>query len=92
MKVVNGPSADVEITHIWFATQPPVHLLNPDRPLPTRLRPSETFETWVAAAQVPKVVGVERLGRVLLSHGKPIHSRLNKIVPPIGFVAGSGSR
>ena len=92
MKVVNGPSADVEITHIWFATQPPVHLLNPHRPLPARLRPSETFETWVAVAQVPKVEGLERLGRVLLSDGKSIHSRLNKTVPPVGFVAGSGGR
>jgi len=92
MKVVNGPSVDVEITHIWFATQPPVHLLNPHRPLPTRLRPSETFETWVALADVLNVEGVERLGRVLLSDGKMIYSRLNKTVPPVGFVAGSGRR
>lgn len=47
VKVVNlSRDRDIEITHIWFDTNPPLHIFNPDRPLPARLRPDETFETW----------------------------------------------
>jgi hypothetical protein len=75
MKVTNlSASREVEITHLWFETNPPVHVLNPDRPLPTRLRLDETFETWVPVAAVPNVPNVERLGRVLLSNGKVVKS------------------
>jgi hypothetical protein len=39
MKVVNlSPSREIEITHIWFDTHPPVHIDNRARPLPARLR------------------------------------------------------
>jgi hypothetical protein len=67
-----------------------VHVLNPARPLPARLRIDEMFETWIPAANLPDQPGVERLGRVQLSTGKVIKSRLNKNVPPVGNVAGSG--
>jgi len=93
MKVVNlSPNREVEITHTWFDTQPPVHIVNPDRPLPARLRLDEEFETWVPVAAVPNVPNVERLGRVRLSNGKVVKSRLNRTVPPVGTVAGPGSR
>jgi hypothetical protein len=93
MKVVNlSPSRDVEITHTWFDTQPPVHIVNPDRPLPARLRLDEEFETWVPVAAIPNVPNVEGLGRVRLSNGKVVKSRRNRTVPPVGTVAGPGSR
>ena len=60
--------------------------------LPARLRLDETFETWVPVAEVPDVPNVERLGRVLLSSGKIVKSQRNNTVPPVGNVAGPGSR
>ena len=42
-----GAQTDLEITHIWFETKPPFYFMQPDRPLPKRLRPQETWETWV---------------------------------------------
>jgi hypothetical protein len=40
-------------------------------------------------SELPKVAGVEELGRVLLSGRKrPLKSKRNKHVPPIGAVAG----
>ncbi len=93
MKVVNlSPNREIEITHIWFDTNPRVDILNPDRALPTRLRPYETFETWVPVASLPDVPNMEQLGRVLLSGGQIVKSQLNKDVPPVGYVAGPGSR
>jgi hypothetical protein len=93
LKVTNlSETREVEITHIWFATEPPVHVLNSARPLPTRLRLDETFETWVPVAEVPHVPNVEFLGRIQLSNGKVVKSRLNRNVPPVGYVAGSGNR
>jgi hypothetical protein len=93
VKVVNlSQSREIEVTHLWFDTNPPVHIDNRARPLPTRLRSDETFETWVPVAAVPDVPNVERLGRVLLSSGKIVKSQLNKTVPPVGNVAGPGNR
>lgn len=92
IKVTNlSDRREVEVTHIWFATDPPVHVLNPSRPLPARLRLDETFETWIPVADVPEAADIERLGRVQLSNGKVVRSRRNKRVPPVGNVAGRGS-
>jgi hypothetical protein len=93
LKATNlSPTREVEIEHVWFATQPPVYIVNPARPLPARLRVDETFETWVPVASVPDVPEVERLGRARLSNGKVVKSRLNKDIPPVGNVAGPGRR
>ena len=93
VKVTNlSRSREVEITHLWFATQPPVHVLNDERALPARLRLDETFETWIPVTTVPECPKIERLGRVALSNGAVVKSRLNKNVPPIGNVAGPGVR
>src|SRR5437762_2466645 len=48
IKVTNlSPHREIELTHIWFATEPEVYVLNQARPLPARLRLDETFETWM---------------------------------------------
>jgi hypothetical protein len=92
VKVTNLSSArDIEITHVWFDADPPVNLMMPDRPLPTRLRPDETWEGWVEAAEVAHVSDVERSGRVLLASGKRVRSRRNKNIPSKGYVAGRGT-
>lgn len=92
IKVTNLSSTrEIEITHIWFATKPPVHVLNhPERPIPARLRPDETYETWIPVDDVPAVGNVESLVRVRLSNDKVLKSRLNKNVPPKGHVGGPG--
>lgn len=92
VKVTNLSDArDIEITHVWFDGKPEVHLMNPER-LPARLRPDETWEDWVPATQVAHLSDMERAARVRLSSTKVVRSRPNKDVPPVGFVAGPGSR
>jgi hypothetical protein len=91
IKVTNlSPKREVEITHLWFETNPPTQILNPVRPLTARLRLDETFETWIPVADVPTEDDLERKVRVQLSNGKVVKSRLNKGVPPTGYIAGPG--
>jgi hypothetical protein len=93
VKVTNlSQDRDIEVTYVWFDADPPVHLVIRERPLPARLRPAETWEGWVEAAALAHVSNVEESGRVRLSDGTTVKSRPNKDVPPIGFVAGPGSR
>jgi hypothetical protein len=92
VKVVNLSQSEIQITHLWFDTDPVMHILNDARPLPTRLHPSETFETWAPVAALPDVPNIEQLGRVLLSSGQIIKSQPNVDVPPVGYVAGPASR
>ena len=93
VKVTNlSQGRDIEITHVWFATSPPVHLLLPERPLPARLRPDETWEGWADAAALAHASNVERSGRVRLANGKTVKAKPNKDVPPVGYVAGKGTR
>jgi len=78
------------VTHVWFAVDPEVHANPPDRPLPKRLKPDETWETWVEANRLPSGLG-ERLfalGRARLSNGRIVKSRKNKSVPSQGAVPG----
>jgi hypothetical protein len=81
---------EVEITHVWFALDPQIHALIPDRPLPKRLKPDETWETWVEADRLPSDLGekIFTLGRVRLSNGREVKSRKNKRVPSQGTVPG----
>jgi hypothetical protein len=82
-------SPDIEITHIWFDTDPRAHLLNPAGPLEGRLGPDETKEVCALVAEVPNAPNVEWLGRVRLSSGKTVKSQLNTEVAPVGHMAGS---
>jgi hypothetical protein len=83
-------SKDVVITHIWFDSNPKVHVMNPDRPLPVRLKPDEPWETWVEASRLPPEERSKayNLGRARLSTGKVIKSKENKGVPSIGDIPG----
>jgi len=47
-----GIDGDLEITHIWFETSPPVYVIQPDRPLPKCLKPSRTWETWITVGSL----------------------------------------
>lgn len=82
---------EVEITHVWLATEPEVYATPPERPLPKRLKPDETWETWVEEQRVPKEFrgnAAFRLGRVRLSTGRIAGSKENKDVPKFGHPPG----
>lgn len=87
VKIVNRSNHDVEVTHIWLATDPVMDLVSLDSALPVRIRPDETHEVWFNIDTLPPGGKLERLARVRLSSGKTISSRLNKTVPPFGAVA-----
>ena len=94
VKVVNlSRNREIVITHIWFDTDPRAHLVNslPAGPLPARLGPDQPEEVHALVAEVPNAPNVEWLGRVRLSSGKTVKSQLNKKVPPVGQMEGSGS-
>jgi hypothetical protein len=82
--------SDLEVTHIWIATSPEVHVIRRDRPLPKRLKPQETWETWIRVDQVPanERDRVFDLTRARLSTGEIVHSRRDEGVPSYGAVPG----
>jgi hypothetical protein len=83
-------SREVELSHVWIAANPKVFVHKTDRPLPRRLRPDESWETWVLLDELPPPAGeqVLHLGRVRLSTGTVLKSRPNPSVPESGFVPG----
>jgi hypothetical protein len=81
---------EIEITHVWFDCTPQVAALNRDRLLPKRLKPDETWETWVEVNRIPSELHEDAytLARVRLSTGKIIESAKNTEVPESGIVPG----
>jgi hypothetical protein len=81
---------EVEITHVWFATDPQVHVMQPTRPLPKRLKPDESWETWIPVTALPikEDEQVFRLGHVRLSNDSIVKSKKRRYVPSAGFTAG----
>lgn len=83
-----------EITHIWIDSDPKIHVINDKRPLPKRLKPQETWETWIDLWQLPREILNDRLHtsvRARLSTGEIISAVLNEDVPQQGFVPGGSS-
>jgi len=89
VNVVNQ-SADhpVELTHVWYQGSKRLDIVEPARPLPRLLRPSESWETYVSAAVVPPDDNPFQNFRVRTSTEEVIASRENVDVPPRGFVPG----
>ena len=82
---------DLEITHVWIESQPKVYALNKSRPLPKRLKPHETWETWIPFQGIPYEFirdGLYQLARVRLSTGEIVSSFKNEGVPEMGSVPG----
>lgn len=82
---------DTEITHVWLESRNQIPVLNPSRPLPHRLRPEETWETWIEVNGLPESIREDsfKLARVRLSNGRIIKSKKNEDVPSVGYVPGS---
>jgi hypothetical protein len=85
-----APDRDVEVTHVWIESTPKAHVIHPMRPLPARLRPRESWETWVYFDQLPAIATEDAYGlaRVRLSTGEVIESTHNAQVPDFGYVPG----
>ena len=63
INVVNRSPTDVEVVRVWFEEdRATIEVANPERPLPHRLRPEESWETWCDLSLFT-VPNVERLGR-----------------------------
>jgi serine/threonine protein kinase len=91
INVTNVSGDDLEVTHIWIESTPKIHILNDKRPLPRRLKPQESWETWVVAWELPeKLVSNQAcsLIRARISSGVVVHSKKNEDVPSEGYVPG----
>jgi hypothetical protein len=89
INVTNLGARDIEITHAWVGTSPPLCFDNPERPLPRRLSDQECWSTWVVLASVQPGVSVrEDLARVRLSTGTVLSAVKETTMPPMGSVAG----
>jgi hypothetical protein len=81
---------EIEITHVYLDCGEQIQALHPDRLLPKRLKPDESWETWVEVERVPSSLrgAAYTLGRARLSSGKILKSVENRNVPSAGTVAG----
>lgn len=93
LNVTNVSSTkEVEVTHLYFqdTNNRQIPVIQKDRPLPKRLKPDETWETWIRVELIPQSLRTVpfRRARLRLSTGKVIKSRINKNVPQTGEVPG----
>ncbi|WP_165742357.1 hypothetical protein [Candidatus Thiosymbion oneisti] len=95
IKVTNlSRDKGIEITHVWLESIPKTHLMRNERPLPARLRPLQTWETWVEETSIPTQYRKSpfELDRVRLSGGETFKSKENVTVPERGYVAGQSQQ
>jgi hypothetical protein len=92
VKVTNVADRDVEVTHMWFATTPVVHVVRLGEQLfPVRLAPGQSHEWWWPIDSFVNATGIEGLARVRLSDQTVVVSHLHQDVPPLGYVAAIGT-
>jgi hypothetical protein len=82
-----SPEREITVTHVWIATEPPVHAVA--RQLPAQIKPGAQWETWIPVNDVPAgTENVERLGRARLGNDTELKSVPRTDVPPVGYVPG----
>jgi hypothetical protein len=91
VKVTNEGLRDVVVTHVWVDGQPRVDVLDPQRPLPTRLRPDQQWEAPIPLAAVAHIPEPQYAVRVRLSNRQVLSSMPDWDVPREGPMAGRGS-
>jgi len=81
---------EIEITHVWIDNNPQIAVKNKDRPLPKRLKPDESWETWIRISKIPEQILDDPFekARLRISTGRIIKSNENKNVPKSGSVPG----
>jgi hypothetical protein len=93
IKVTNSAKREVEVSHVWVEGSPSVPVMLPQRPLPSPpAAPLTMGRGWVPVQAVGHIPEPEWQVRVRLSHGHTVKSRPNRDVPPVGYVAGPGTR
>lgn len=85
---------EVELTHLWLQLHSDTPVLQADRPLPKRLKPDESWETWFRVDAVPEQFhdSIYTLARARLSSGQLVSSEKNEGVPEAGAVPGGPIR
>ena len=91
VNVLNAsPEREVTVTHVWFATDPEQHILNPERPLSARIAPRDQWETWYPVSLVPAAEPeVWMLARAQLADDTVIVSTQRADVPAVGHIPGA---
>ncbi|HLL46432.1 MAG TPA: protein kinase, partial [Longimicrobiaceae bacterium] len=81
---------EIELTHLWLQLHSHTPVLQADRQLPKRLKPDESWETWIRVDAVPEQFHerVYTLARARLSSGQIVLSEKNEGVPEEGVVPG----
>jgi hypothetical protein len=91
IKIVNAThDAEVEVTHVWYENDMKTKDIL-TRPLPKRLKTSESWETWVPVSDIPENSENEDIFqhfRAVISTGEVFTSQNNVSVRPSGYVAG----
>jgi hypothetical protein len=81
----DSPRREITVTHVWFETKPPVHVLT--KPLPKAIAPGREWETWARDDELPNdTPNTETLARVRVGGWKVIESELRTDVPDAGYV------
>lgn len=84
----------IEVTHVWVeGDSQQIPAIRSERPLPKHLDPDESWETWIALADIPEPARVDvlRRGRARLSTGRTVRSRPDPGVPSMGSVPGGSA-
>ena len=89
VKVINSsPNAPFTITHVWVKdNSKEIDVLNPKRPLPHKLKPTDIWETWFSKDIIQNQDDIFNNVFIVLSNGKEYKSKHNKTVRSVGFVA-----
>jgi hypothetical protein len=82
---------DVEVTDVWFQSDRRIPVLQPQHPLPVRLKPEECWESWIPVAALPQMVlsRASTLAYARLSNGAVIGSKPNTKIPNYGIIPGT---
>jgi hypothetical protein len=85
-----SPSREIEVTHIWFIHKPEIYIEQSGRILPKRLKPYESWETWMEVDSLPAdiVKRPYRKAKICLSNNQEIRSRRKFKVQGRGVVPG----
>ncbi|MEM7726826.1 MAG: hypothetical protein AAF208_10700 [Cyanobacteria bacterium P01_A01_bin.45] len=81
---------EIVATHIWLESDPELHIFNRERRLPKRLKPDESWETWIEVEKIPEPIrnNPYNFFRVRLTNGDIVKSVQNRNVPKMGTVPG----
>jgi hypothetical protein len=90
VKIFNHTSKPVVITHVGWLKKDGTYVPVVGRALPARVGPGEVIETWISELDMHVTHGRPALARMFQAvdtEGRLHNGRLNRTVPPSGYVA-----